>query len=176
MPVTIEAGKLGARIKSDAKGMPRVLKNAMYSAGQRGKAFILGKTPVDRGILRNAWRVVKMSGGVELVNDMPYAGIMERGARPFKIRGAGIEALTGWVKRKILQVGTIKGSKAHKHRVKWIIDDEARSIAWAIAKTIEKVGIKGRRFVYMNLPKIAELMDSEVNRYLDSFFNRSANS
>ena len=190
--IVIDNGQLGARLRSDASGIPKVLRNALFSAGQRGKAFILDKTPVDRGILRNAWRVVKLSDGIEIINDQPYAGVMEQGARPFKIGRAGIEALQQWVMRKLLNsgaalrnAGKIKKAKylpgdiaktraqQHKGLVKSLLEEEALSIAWAIAKTFEKVGIKGRRFVYNNLPKLALLMDEEINRYLGDFFNRA---
>lgn len=187
-------GQLGARLRADKKGAPAAVQRAIFSAAQRGKAFIVGKTPVDRGILRNAWKVVKLSDGSELVNDQPYAGIMERGARPFKMSRAGREALEGWVKRKILggaisrvktptvgmdwksarahQKANRKTGKATKAHQKWLLDDEAKSIAFAIAKHFEKVGMKGKRFVWMALPQLAELMDAEINRSLSAFFNR----
>jgi hypothetical protein len=179
MSITIEPGQLGARLRSDGNGLPKVIQRAMFSAAQRGKAFIVDKSPVDRGILRNAWRIVKMSDGVELINDQPYAGVMEAGARPFKIGRAGLDALKAWVYRKILNgtivVNKIKNTR-HRKLVKWNLEDEASSIAWAISKKFEKVGIKGRRFVYSNLPKLAALMDSEVNRVLGRFFNRATGS
>lgn len=110
-------------MRSDASGAPRAVLQAMFSAAQRGRSWIIGKSPVDRGILKNAWRVLKMgSEGVELVNDQPYAGVMERGARPFIISKAGIEALAAWVKRKILDtgMGLITGSKSsRKAAISW---------------------------------------------------------
>jgi predicted metal-dependent phosphotriesterase family hydrolase len=193
-------GQLGARLRADAKGAPKAVLNAMFSAAQRGKAFIVDKTPVDRGILRNAWKVIKLSSQMEvqLVNDQPYAGVIERGSRPFKISPEGIEALTGWVKRKLLrenimgahgantthlhwkearkaQLAHRKAGAGYKKRVLWEIDDQAKSIAWAIAKSWEKLGRKGTRFVMMHLPQLAELMDAEVKRYLNNFFSRPLN-
>lgn len=184
--ITIGAGALGARIRADHKGAPKAVERAILSGLHRGRAYIVGKTPVDRGILRNAWRVIKLStGGGELVNDQPYAGILERGARPFKISKAGHEALAGWVFRKILN-GTIQvkkaggrfssltGNQRHRHTVKANLEEEADRIAWAIAKKWEKLGMKGKRFVWQALPKLAELMEEEINRSLTNFFNRPA--
>jgi predicted metal-dependent phosphotriesterase family hydrolase len=196
--ITMTPGQLGARLRADANGAPKAVLNAMFSAAQRGKAFIVDKTPVDRGILRNAWKVIKLSSQMEvqLVNDQPYAGVIERGSRPFKISPEGIEALTGWVKRKLMregynntkfgrdtrkmhwkdarkeQLAHRKAGAGYKKRVLWELDDQAKSIAWAIAKSWEKLGRKGTRFVYMHLPQLAELMDAEVKRYLSDFFNR----
>lgn len=198
--IALTEAQLGARLRSDANGAPDAVFRAMVSAAQRGKAFIVGKSPVDRGILRNAWKVVKLSSQkvVELTNDQPYAGVMERGARPFKISNDGIWALKAWAMRK-LQSGvftptgsltkitwakgwnkalrTAKGeSLITSHRTKRIkkseLETEAESIAWAIAKTFEKVGMKGKFFVMKNLEQLAWLMDAEVKRSLTVFFNR----
>jgi hypothetical protein len=219
MPQTvhIEAGKLGARIRQDGKGYPGAVKKAIFSAMHRGRSYIVGRTPVDRGILRNAWKVVSTADGAELLNDAPYAGIMERGARPFKISKAGLEALTGWVKRKILDggMGFFTGNQRdRKQAISWAVrkqraenkminramkrgsygpkrdtssrrlraakvtqvaalEQEAKSIAYAIAKHFERVGMKGKRFVYLALPTLAKLMDAEVSRSLEKFFNRT---
>jgi len=174
--ITLEAGQLGARLRSDANGAPKAVQRAMFSAGQRGKALLVKDSPVDRGILRNAWKVVRLSDGVEIVNDQPYAGIIEMGAKPFKMSAEGRKALEGWVYRKILQ-GTItlkplkgKARKSAKSR----LEQQAESIAYLIARKFERVGMKGKRFVYNNLDKLAELMDGEINRFLSSFFDRSA--
>jgi hypothetical protein len=198
--IQMTEGQLGARLRSDADGLPAVVIRATFSAAQRGKALLVKNSPVDRGILRNAWKVIKLSGdqGVELVNDQPYAGIMERGARPFKMSSEGVFYLKGWVMRK-LQSGQMFANGTNT-KVVWsrgwdkasrkaqgqslirshrlvkpkgtALEDEAERIAWAIAKNFEKVGIKGRRFVMKNLLVLAALMDQEVTRYLTKFFNR----
>ncbi len=179
----------------------------MFSAAQRGKAYIVGKSPVDRGILRNAWKVIKLSATeVELTNDQPYAGIMERGSKPFKISSDGMWALKGWVFRK-LKSGQMFAMGAHT-QIKWAkgwnksirtakgqsqitskrnkghttfrtqaqkeeLEKQAEQIAWAIAKSFEKVGMKGKWFVRDNLTILAQLMDAEIQRSLSVFFNRS---
>jgi hypothetical protein len=227
--INMDPTQIGARLRSDASGLPRALTQAMFSGAQRGRSWILDKTPIDRGILKNAWRVLKSSQLVELVNDQPYAGVMERGARPFKISKEGIIALAGWVKRKILSSGLetlakhglVGGTKtSRKAAVSWAarrqrvenkqankmprgsygpkrdtglrslkgtissqtanqvseIEKEAMSIAYAIAANFKKVGIRGRFFVRDNLEILAGLMDSEMERFLDKFFNRSLGS
>lgn len=200
--VTIDAGSLGARIRSDSVGAPLAVKRAIFSAMHRGRSYIVDKTPVDRGILRNAWRVIRLSDGAELVNDQPYAGIMERGARPFKISSAGLWALKAWVMRmfkagrmfpegashKIVwkrgwdkRLATAQGQTMIKRTVKKRfnknkLEAEAERIAYAIAKSFERVGIKGKRFVYAALPKLAEIMEAEIQRSLANFFNRPLGS
>lgn len=196
--VRMSESQVGARLRADAKGAPKALFQAMFSAAQRGKAYLVQRSPVDRGLLRNAWKILRLASikEVQLINDQPYAGVIERGARPFKMSKEGIIALTEWVKRKIL-AGNIqivkhgvstrnmpwKKARAsqleHKRRGKswqkaalWALEDEAKKIAHAIAKKFERVGMSGKRFVMKNLHTLAGLMDSEVKRYLSKFFNR----
>lgn len=198
--IPLEPRKLGIRLRSDADGSPKAIVRAIVSGSHRMRSWIVKETPVDRGILRVAWKVMKLSDGAELVNDQPYAGVMELGARPFKISKEGMEALQGWVFRKILN-GTIALSRAgkvnttmlwkvnatvksiehaqhraasHRARVRGELEEEAKRIAWAIAKKFEKVGIKGQKFVWKNLDKLTDLMSSEIERYLIKFFNRGA--
>lgn len=199
--ITMTESQLGARLRSDEAGAPKAVIKAMISAAQRGKSFMVGKSPVDRGILRNAWKVIKLSslGVVELTNDQPYAGIMERGARPFKISGAGLWALKGWVMRKLMsgemvpqgaqtritwargwnkRIRTAKGeslisTRRRRRFSRAQLEVEAERIAYAIAKNFEKVGMKGKWFVMNNLTQLAQLMDSEVKRSLSKFFNRN---
>lgn len=201
MPDTIrmDEKQLALRLKADERGAPKAIQRAMFSAGQRAKAWIVKETPVDRGILRNAWKVIKLSdGSVEVANDQPYAGIMEMGARPFKVSPEGIWALKGWVMRKLksgqmfaqgagVKIGWAKGWKKALLKAKgeslitskrkvgpkgMDLEKEAERIAWAIAKTFEKVGMKGKYFVMRNLPYLASLMEAEVERYLEKFFGR----
>lgn len=200
--ITLSPTEIGARIRADQRGTPRIIKQAMFSAAQRGRSWMVGKSPVDRGILRNAWKVIRISEGAELVNDQPYAGVLERGARPFKISREGLEALAGWVKRKILSGGQGRHSGAAKrHQLENrdankkfkskkgvqgpklntnlkslradALEKEAMSIAYAIAKKWEKVGKKGTRFVYSQIDKLAFLFDAEINRFLQKFFDRT---
>jgi hypothetical protein len=198
--VRMTEAQLGARLRADAKGVPKAVFQAMFSAAQRGKAFLVEQSPVDRGILRNAWKILRLISiqTVELTNDQPYAGIVERGSKPFKISQEGIQALKGWAMRK-LQSGEMmptgaqtkitwargwdkkhrqaKGeslikSKRKKRFSKQQLEQEAQSIAYAIAKKFERIGMKGQRFVMKNLGTLASLMDAEVKRYLSKFFNR----
>ncbi len=173
--VTMTEAQLGARLRSDAAGAPKAVLNAMFSAAQRGKAFIVTKSPVDRGILRNAWKVIKLSDAVELTNDQPYAGIVERGARPFKMSAEGRQALEAWVLRKLasgqMESKSPVNSKG-KRRKTPSLEAEAKSIAFLIARKFSVVGMKGKRFVMNNLETLAHLMDAEITRYLSKFFNR----
>lgn len=110
--VVIAPSKLGMRLRLDAKLAPLAVQAAMVSGAHRGRSYIIRHTPVDRGVLKNAWRILTMLGVVDLVNSQPYAGVIERGARPFKISREGLENLVGWVKRKLIGQG-------HRDNAEW---------------------------------------------------------
>lgn len=193
--ISFKPGELGARLRSDAKGTPKALVKAMKSAAHAGRALLISDSPVYRGILKNAWKVVAFVDGVELVNDQPYAGVIERGARPFKISPEGFEALKLWVSRKLLAGGNTwkwyrseakARSKADRRSARkrmgptrkmrvvaeQMADKEASRIAWAIARKWSRVGMQGKYFVRRNLPQLSHAMDKEVTRFLSEFFNR----
>ncbi len=195
--ISLSSSQLAARLRADATGAPKAVLKAMKSAAQRGRAFMVSKSPVYRGILRNAWKVIKVSDQqINLENDQPYAGVLERGARPFKLSKEGLEALTLWVKRKVLggnfrrvksggstthlpwkearavQTAARKAGKAYKAQAKWALDDEAKSIAFAIAKKWARDGKQGKFFIRNNIQRLAELMQDEMDRVLAEFFNR----
>lgn len=170
--IAVAPGQLGAVLKTDAAKLPQAVKRAMLKGAQRGRALLVKLSPVDRGILKNAWRIVKLSSegenGCEVVNDSPHAGVVERGARPgMKMGPAAIESLTGWVKRVILRTSRPKRGKKAASFADW--DAEARSIAYAIARKFEREGMKGRFFVKDALPQltqwVAETVISEITKY-----------
>lgn len=177
--IAIDHDRLAARLTSDAKGSPKAVQKAIYSAAQRARSFLVGVSPVDRGILKVAWKVIRSSHGAEVANDQPYAGVMERGARPFRISSEGLFALKGWVMRK-LQSGemngrtNIKTKKLVKRRKTPELEQEAENIAYAIAAKFKRVGMKGKFFVMKNLPKLVVFMSEEINRSLSNFFDRKA--
>lgn len=76
---------------------------------------------------------VQENGDIHIKNTMPYASIIEFGARPenIKIGRAMIQALTEWVVAK----GFVGRPKTALGRSQAVIN--AQSIAWAIARTMQ---------------------------------------
>jgi hypothetical protein len=114
------------------------------------------RVPVDRGIYRAGWRAEKLPDGAMVINTVPYASIIELGARAGNIKPGRkmIDALTEWVRRKGLakKGGTL----------------EARQIAWAIARHMQKHGIfnegKGLRILEKAVVQIPQFIDEEIRR------------
>lgn len=130
----------------------------------------LPQPPVDRGAYRSGWRAKREHYGALVENTAPHAPFIEFGVRAanVKIGRAMIDALTTWVKRKGLGGRIVLSVKGARH-VK-ATDTEARSIAWAIAKTMQKHGIfdrgKGLRVLAIAERRIPEFIRVEVGRAL----------
>jgi hypothetical protein len=114
------------------------------------------REPVDRGAYRAGWRSTPGKGFVLVHNTLPYASIIEYGARAanIKVGRKMIEALMGWVRRKGLATGK----------------DNVRQAAWAIAMAMRKRGIfnggKGLRVLERALKSAPRFIREEVDREL----------
>jgi hypothetical protein len=94
--VKVTPGRLGAFLKANALRQHKAFEQGVKTAKLRGVALLKQRTPVDTGVMKSAWASTKF--GIE--NDAPYAGIIERGARPHKVSREGREAIRKWVLRK----------------------------------------------------------------------------
>lgn len=117
--------------------------------------------PVDRGLYRAAWATTRTDGGGDVYNPLPYAPIIEWGARAanIKIGKVMIDALTEWVLRKGLVSGKSKDAAS-----------EARGVAFAIANAMRKRGIfdggKGLRVMERAMKKAPQFVREEIAREL----------
>lgn len=118
---------------------------AKREASANARRLLARRTPVDTGQLKNSWHVNKE--GVR--NDAPHAGVIEKGARPHKVNRQGIESLTAWAMRQ-LGVGP----------------EQAKAVAWGIAKRLEARGQEGTYFVENSIPDIARALKKAVERQI----------
>jgi hypothetical protein len=128
----------------------------LQSAAARGVQDIITRIipsrtpqPVDRGVYRSGWRFYPAPDGAVIECFEPHAILIEDGVRAgnVKIGKKMIDALAEWVQRK----GIVSG-------------DEARSVAWAIAKSMQRRGIfnKGK-----GMGILAELVDKYLPGYVE---------
>ena len=105
-------------------------------------------------MLKAAWK--ERSGGtgartvLTVLNDAPYAGIVEHGARPHQVSLEGRAALAGWARRNI------QGLKP----------GEDWAVAEGIARKLAAEGQKPTFFVRNELPNLNRDMVVEVERFL----------
>ena len=129
-------------------GIQTVAKKACLSTAMRVVSVITTELipneefpPIFDGHYRSGWRADPTEKGADVYNDIPYASIIEDGARAenIKIGGAMIEALTEWVRRKGLAGPPAKSRSAKATQLV-----NARNIAWAIAVSMKTKGIFNR--------------------------------
>lgn len=101
------------------------------------------RQPVDRGAYRAAWKAKKTADGAQVTNHMPYAAVIEYGAKAgnIKISRVMIEELAEWVMRKgmVAPPPKQKGINAKRRKIRHFL--LAEKVAWAIAKSMKKKGI-----------------------------------
>lgn len=138
--------------------------------------------PTARGAYKAAWRTGRLPNGAEVVNSLFYAVLIEKGVRAenVKVGRKLIDALTEWVKLKgiggkVVQSRRGAGGKflagGQTRSVKVAAtDSEARSIAWAVAKSMQKHGIfnhgKGWNVLGKALKMAPQYIREEVQREL----------
>jgi hypothetical protein len=170
--VRVAPGALGATLRAHGRGNTRAIKAGIKIAASRARDHLKSISPVDTGLFKNAWAIVAAAGNYSVENDSPYAGIIERGARPHKVNREGVEAIREWVRRKVALLGPPGGGPARmltkaEAGPGGAFEHYVDEITWAIIKTIEKKGQKGLYLVRNNLTKFLSWLDEEVQRQLD---------
>ena len=126
----------------------------LHAAALRGVQMIVTQIiparspqPVDRGVYRSGWRPVLRADGADIENLEPHALFIEEGVRAanVKIGRPLIQALAEWAVRK--RLATPKN---------------AVSVAWSIAKTMQRRGIFGQR----GLGVLRELVDNHLEQII----------
>ena len=143
------------------KATRAAVQSGLRDAAHFGRALLVRQTDqlgkVDQGQFRNSWRVAKegappTAGGFQdyqIVNDAPYAGIIERGARPHPVSPEGIEALTHWARRKL-----------------GLSLDEAAGVAHAIAWKLRRHGQRPTWLVRESLPELGRMLRTSTEAKL----------
>lgn len=112
--------------------------------------------PVDRGMYRAGWKAALIEKGAEVTNSLPYASIIEYGARAenIKIGRKMLDALAEWAQRKGIAED----------------DVEAGQIAWAIARSMQKRGIfnggTGLRILEKAMARVPDIFREEMAKAL----------
>ena len=126
------------------KAIPRAIKDSVEQAAGDGRTILRKKTPKDTGSLERAWRV-KADKDVELVNEMPYAGVVERGAKPHGVDENAIASITDWAQRKI-----------------GLSEKEAQGLAFGLAKKIGEKGQEPTFFVKNSLDELSKALKARA--------------
>lgn len=164
MAIKISSRGLNAELKARQRKTTEMLSRGIRRSVMRSVTLLQRITPVDRGMMKNAWRSrggAPSKSGVaqfEIVNDAPYAGIVERGARPHNVNREGIEAITLWVTRHF------PGAESK----------EIQKIVWAIVYKLKTKGQKPTFFVRDSLDQLNAILKENVEKYIRGASQRLA--
>ncbi len=134
-------------VSGAARCIPFLQKRTMMAppASDRGT-----KGAVDTGLYKAGWRTAPVANGAKVFNVRPQSGVIDYGRRPAPVGRDGIRNLEAWVRRKLKLTG-----------------GEARTAAWAIAKTLAKRPLKARKVLSGGEKEMVKIVEGEIERELD---------
>lgn len=103
---------------------------------------------VNTGTYRRAWKSRPLPRGADIHNNAPYAGIIEYGRRKGK-KQPPLKPIAKWAQRRL-----------------GVSEQEARSLAFPIARAIKKRGLFGRFVLKKSIKAILANIDREIRREL----------
>lgn len=122
---------------------------ALPLAAREGETVLRSAAPKSSGALKKSIR----AQGPTITIDAPHVLYVEHGARPHM---PPIAPLIAWVKRNRGKLG-LKGSRPGRDaKGKFTASPAVVAAAWAIAKKIEREGIKPTFFIRRSLPVMGE--------------------
>lgn len=187
--IKIGADQIAGELRARARKTPGELTKAMVRSAHRAKSLLVRRTPKDLGEAKAGWRVsqpIKGTRGarVDLYNDAPHVGVLERGARPHGVNLEGRMAIYEWVLRNIpatpAMSGPVQAGKRRSHslgrggRPKKLKEDQAMEITNAIVWKIRKKGQKGHFFVKKSMEEMNRDFGKELNKQLNAYSKRRA--
>lgn len=148
--VTVFASQVGLQIKRDVANSGKVIRRSTHRTAEAARNILARTAPVDLGQLKASLRVDRKVSGTELAevkSDAPYAGIIERGARPHPVSRKAQEMLARWAMRKF-----------------GVPEKEAKGIAFLIARKIAREGQKPRWWFKSKLEDFEKILHAEIQR------------
>lgn len=161
---------------------------AQTDAAKATMRRVVRDSPVDLGAYKNGWEVRRLTTtskkghkrtSVQLVNDTPYAGVIELGARPFT---PPFQPIFEWAQRKagdLAMGGKVKiGPQAFKvlksgnlsYRGKASLDpddlDELRAFTYGVINKFKQQGIAPKHVMQNALPFAAKALKRATTFYL----------
>lgn len=138
---------LARKFREIEQRRPAVLVTAIRRAAAAGAEALASVAPVGvTGQFKARWRFVEQPAGAYIVNDSPYAGILELGARPHR---PPVGPLIEWFRLKL-------GLSAA----------EAARAGYALAAKIAREGQRPTYFVRKRLPVLRRILGAEIERAL----------
>jgi len=105
---------------------------------------------VNYGTYKAAWKSILTATGAILLNDMAYSGVIEFGRRASPVSRAGRVSLARWAQRKL-----------------GLSPEEAVAASYALAQSLAKRPLRGRRVMTDGLDEMTKMVVDEITHELD---------
>jgi|FLYL01.1.fsa_nt_gi hypothetical protein len=179
--IHIKPEQLGRALRSRGREVRQAIEKGVKVGAHRGRTHLVAQTDkrgiTDRGLFKASWKTRTFSSkaqqrmGLEHIatiqNAAPYAGVIERGARPHKVSAEGRESIRGWVLRKMLG-HTSRELRALQRDadVAAEIEMQVDAIVEGIVRKLEHHGQKGKFIVQDSLDTLTDMAVQEVQRII----------
>lgn len=110
---------------------------------------------VNEGHYRQDWHFGLLPKGGRVYNSRPYSPVIDFGRRPRAVSKKGIENIERWAKNKLKLTG-----------------NEARSAAYAIAKTLERRPLRAREVMSGGIDEMMRIVQRDMQVELDRELGR----
>jgi hypothetical protein len=173
---TIHIKDLPATIANADTAMRQAISYGARAGAERGRTFMVPRTPRDLGQLAASWRVKPyptIEGLLaELINDAPTVAIVELGARPHTVNPQGWAAIYEWARRHMRNAA---GRLRPRPRTRvqgplrpfWGPDPEVMAFTNAIVWKIRRYGQQPTFFIRNSIPTLVHLMATELGYAID---------
>lgn len=194
--IQVTPGEVGLQFKKREQAVQRWMEQAMLDSALQVERRVSKDSPVDTGIYKGSWEVVsalqteKLSPNVasmlrgsrvpvKIVNDAPYAGVLEMGTRPY---WPPFEPLFEWAKRKagdlhiagLVQIskGALRTTKSGRTKFKGVAsldENDEKALAGfvrAIQVRVSREGFKPKKIMGKQMDFALKSMQRNYERHL----------
>ncbi len=138
-----------------AADLPRKVAGQVFAAGEKARHRTAQRYVVHLRRLADALGITYqgtykrgfVARGPVVENDAPHAGVIEDGARPHPVSMEGQQAIKEWAMRKL-----------------GLPENEARSVAFLVARKIKEKGQEAKHVMRDSLPAAVAFLGRELER------------
>lgn len=161
MSKKVKAEDVGAELTAHHDRVQERAQQAAHRAALKGEAIVSAATPVDTGRARSGWKVVPTDDGANLINSVPYIGVLEVGSRP---HWPPRDPIMRWVVRQEGTKGGQKGKRSFESTAE--VSSEIKSKTFLVRRAIAESGTEAHFMVRNNLDRLRRILRQETERML----------
>lgn len=178
MTVAVDANLAGKLVRGLESRFAKAASRGMVRGAMRARAMLQRATPKSQGQAKGSWalhRATLIAVGDQIlatwVNDAPYAGVLELGARPHPVNPEGWQAIYRWVET---HRSLFSGFGAAQPRVSFTPgpfrgpDPQVEAVTNGIVRKIAREGQRPTYFIRNMLDDLTRVAELETQAALNA--------